>query len=181
MKLLILGHARHGKDTAAEYWRERFGLSFKSSSLAASEIFIYDTLKDKYNYQNPEECFEDRVNHRKEWYDLIVAYNDGQCRLTKDILRTNDCYVGMRSLKEYLLSQHLFDLVIWIDASGRLPKEPVASMTIPMKVADIVIPNNGIEEVFLRKLQRIGEQIWSDKIKYNKIIALDDKFGDRVE
>ena len=73
--LLIVGHARHGKDTVAEYLRELFGYNFESSSQAASRIFLFDALKEKYGYESPEDCFEDRVNHRAEWHDLIVEYN----------------------------------------------------------------------------------------------------------
>jgi hypothetical protein len=78
-----------------------FGYNYKSSSLAASEIFIYDTLKDKYGYKTPEECFEDRVNHRAEWFDLICDYNkDDKARLAKEIMKSADIYVGMRSNEE---------------------------------------------------------------------------------
>lgn len=163
MKIAILGNARHGKDSAAEYWRDKFGLTFKSSSEAAAEIFLYDTLKEKYGYKNFLECFEDRVNHRKEWYDLIVAYNNGECKLTKEILKTSDCYVGMRSLKEFNLSEHLFDLVIWIDASKRVEPEPKESMDIPMDVADFIITNNGTLKEFEDKLHTIGKILFKCK------------------
>ena len=34
------------------------------------------------------ECFEDRVNHRSEWFDLITNYNkEDRTRLTKEILK----------------------------------------------------------------------------------------------
>ena len=45
MKILILGTARHGKDTLAELLNEDFGMTFKSSSEMANELFIYDELK----------------------------------------------------------------------------------------------------------------------------------------
>lgn len=75
IRLLIIGPARHGKDTLAETMRDNFGLNFKSSSQACSDIFIFNELKDKYGYTTPEECFEDRLNHRAEWYQLICGYN----------------------------------------------------------------------------------------------------------
>ena len=75
MKLLILGNARHGKDTLAELFNEHFGLTFMSSSQASADFFLYDQLKDKYGYTSPEECFNDRVNHRDEWYLAICDYN----------------------------------------------------------------------------------------------------------
>jgi len=86
-KFLIIGHARHGKDTFAELLQEQFDFKFKSSSQAAAEIFIYDELKEKYGYKTPEECFEDRVNHRAEWYNMICDYNkDDRAKLAKSIL-----------------------------------------------------------------------------------------------
>ena len=134
-KILILGHARHGKDTFAEILRDQFGLKFKSSSVAASEIFLYDTLKEKYGYTSPEECFEDRVHHRQEWHELIVDYNkDDRARLAKDILKDADCYVGMRSGLEIdeCKKQGLFDIIVWVDASERLPLEPKESFNIDL-------------------------------------------------
>jgi hypothetical protein len=94
-KLCVIGHCRHGKDSFAEILRDSIGLSFMSSSQAAADIFIYDELKDKCGYKTPEECFEDRMNHRTEWYRLICEYNkNDRTRLAKDILSRTDCYVG---------------------------------------------------------------------------------------
>ena len=96
-KVLLLGNCRHGKDSMAEILNTEFGFKFLSSSQACADIFIYDALKDLYGYKTPEECFEDRVNHRPEWYQMICEYNkDDKARLAKDILKLNDCYVGMR-------------------------------------------------------------------------------------
>ena len=90
MKVLIVGHARHGKDTLAEILHEEYGLTYKSSSLAASEIFLYDSLKAKYGYKTPEECFEDRVNRRDEWHNLICGFNlYYKARLAKHIMEDN--------------------------------------------------------------------------------------------
>lgn len=160
VKLLILGHARHGKDTFAEILNEQFGLKFKSSSVAASEIFLYDALKDKYGYSTPEECFEDRVNHRQEWHEMIVEFNkDDRARLAKEILKDADCYVGMRSGLEIeeCVKQGLFDLIVWVDASDRLPLEPSTSFNIDESYADIIVPNNGTYEEFEARVHRIGE------------------------
>lgn len=159
-KILILGHARHGKDTFAEILRDHMGLKFKSSSVAASEIFLYDTLKDKYGYKTPEECFEDRVNHRQEWHELIVDYNkDDRARLAKDILKEADCYVGMRSGLEIdeCKKQGLFNIIVWVDASERLPLEPKESFNIDVSYADFIVPNNGTYEEFEEKVLRIGK------------------------
>lgn len=158
-KLLILGSARHGKDTCAEILRDNFGLSFESSSMAACKIFIFDELRDKYGYVFPEECFNDRINHRKEWFDLICQYNqDDKSRLAKEILKRSNCYVGMRDKQEIEACKKgkLFDLIIWIDASERLPTENFDSLTIDKSYADIIITNNSTYEEFSEKVMNLG-------------------------
>jgi len=158
-KLLIIGNGRHGKDTVAEILRDEYQMTFKSSSLAAAEIFLYDALKDKYNYQTPEECFEDRANHRPEWYEMICDYNNlDKAKLAKSILKEADCYVGMRDRGEIVecLKQGVFELVIWVDASDRLPLEPASSFNIDKSCADIIIENNGTLEELVAKVKRLG-------------------------
>lgn len=198
-KLLIVGHGRHGKDTLAEILRDRFRLEFVSSSQAAADIFIYDKLKDKYGYKNSIECFEDRANHRAEWYDLICEYNrEDKAKLAKGILQRADCYVGMRDddeIKE-CLKQELFDLVIWVDASKRLPLEPKDSFNIDISCADIIIENNGTYEEFYEKVLRVGKVLsgmkpmpkldTEKKISFlelakSMIIEEEDGFDDTVE
>jgi dephospho-CoA kinase len=159
-KILIIGHKRHAKDTMAEILEEDFNIKYISSSQAASNIFIYDKLKDKYGYKTSEECFEDRINHRPEWYQLICEYNkDDKTRLAKEILKDSQCYVGMRDRGEILecIKQGLFDLIIWVDASERLPQEPATSFNIDKSCADVIIENNGTFEEFKEKVMRLGK------------------------
>jgi dephospho-CoA kinase len=163
-KILIIGHARHGKDSMGEILNKEFGLKFESSSQSAANIFLYDALKDKYGYKTPEECFEDRVNHRQEWYEAIVEYNkDDRARLAKGILERSDCYVGMRDRDEIseCIKQGIFDLVIWVDASNRLPLEPASSFNIDVSCADIIIDNNGTYEEFTKKVKRLGAVLYA--------------------
>ncbi len=162
-RLLLIGHARHGKDTAAEYFRDNFGLIFKSSSIAAAELFIFDALREKYGYDTISDCFEDRVNHREEWARLVDGYNASDLTsLAKGILRFSDCYVGMRSSREIAAckAEHLFDLIIWVDASDRLPLEDESSISVRREDAHIIIDNNGTEEQFKAKLHSIGNIIF---------------------
>ena len=162
-KLLIIGHARHGKDSLAELFEAEFGLKFKSSSQAAADIFLFDELKGKYNYETSEQCFEDRVNHRAEWYEMICNYNlVDKARLAKGILSITDCYVGMRDRDEITecIKQGLFDLIIWVDASERLPLESSDSFNIDKSCADIIIDNNGTYEEFKSRVSRLGKTIF---------------------
>lgn len=168
-KLLIVGHARHGKDTMAEILNENFEFSFMSSSQAASDIFIFDALKDSHGYTTPEECFEDRINHRAEWYDLITEYNSkDKARLAKEILKQADCYVGMRNPDEIAecKKQGIFDLIVWVDASKRLPLEPESSMKITQDEADIIIDNNSSLEKFKERVMNFGNLLYQPKTKW---------------
>lgn len=159
-KLLIIGNMRHGKDSLAELLNEQIGLRYQSSSQAAAEIFIYDELKEKYGYKTPEECFEDRMNRRPEWYQMICEYNkEDRAKLAKGILERADCYVGMRDRDEIkeCIRQGLFDLIIWVDASKRLPLESADSFNIDQSCADIILENNGTFEEFKEKVARLGK------------------------
>ena len=136
-KYLIVGHGRHGKDTVAEL----LGFKFSSSSWQIANL-IYNSLKPKYN--SVTECYDDRHNNRELWFNWITNYNTpDRCRLAREILSTNDCYVGMRRKEEFLATKRFFDLTIWVDATDRLPLEPLSSMTITRAMCDIVIDNNG--------------------------------------
>jgi len=149
-KLLIIGHMRHGKDTVAEMIEEFTGMSFKSSSEMAAEIFIYDELKDKYGYSSFIECFEDRVNHRAEWHDLIKNYNiDDKAKLGKEILKYNDMYVGMRSQVEIdkCIKDGIFDMIIGVYDPDK-PLEPKDSFDINLfATSDIIIPTGDLKMV----------------------------------
>lgn len=146
INILIIGHGGHGKDTLAEVLHSLYGLSYKGSSQAASEIFIYDALKAKYGYRTPHECYADRVNHRAEWYDLICEYNSlDRARLAKTIMFDSNMYVGMRSNDEIeeCIRQRIFDLVIGV-YNPRVPEEGKDSFNINIwEKSDIIIPNAG--------------------------------------
>jgi hypothetical protein len=162
-KLLITSGKRSGKDTMAEILHQEFGLKYIGSSQACADIFIYDALKDKYGYNTPEECFEDRVNHRQEWFDMICEYNkEDKARLGKEILEISDCYVGMRAGDEIneCLRQGIFDLIIWVDASERVEAEGPESFNIDKSCADIIVDNNGTEEEFRNRVIRLGKTLF---------------------
>lgn len=146
MKLLVLGHARHGKDTAAEYLRDAHGMAFRSSSLFLAETVVRPELARRgLTYPDLEACYADRVNHRALWREIIGDFNaEDPARLAKAILAVSDCYVGMRTAREYEAARPLFDAVLWIDASGRgLPPEGRDSMTIDFDPAGMIRIDNG--------------------------------------
>jgi hypothetical protein len=146
LKLLIIGHGRHGKDTVSEILRDRYGYSFESSSQFCSKLFIYDMLRDKYGYATEAECYADRHNHRQEWYEAICAYNvPDASRLGRAIFAEHDIYCGLRNKREFFAMKNtgVFDYAIWVDRSDHLPEEPKTSMSLEQWMADYTIDNNG--------------------------------------
>lgn len=178
MKILVAGMARHGKDSLCEIVADKFNIPFVSSSHYMLENLVYPTLKEKYGYASQEECYNDRVNHRQEWFDMIENYNrEDYSRLAKNILAENDIYCGMRCIKQFNASKHLFDIVIWVDAEERLGiTEDESSMTISKDCADIIITNNGTLEEFEQKVFNVFE-LWYPQRR--KLEERKKKFGEQ--
>jgi hypothetical protein len=144
-KLLVVGHGRHGKDTVCEILKNEYGFSFESSSRFCSRLFIFDALKDKYGYNNEKQCYNDRHNHRTEWYNMIHDYcSDDLARLGKNIFAEHDIYCGLRNRREFhaMRNQQVFDYCIWVDRSDHLPAEDPSSMSIEPWMSNFVIDNN---------------------------------------
>lgn len=130
-KLLVIGHARHGKDTVAEILERDYGLAFTSSSLFCAEKVVWHALQNvpealkRYaeagcpgltraqltnelammldrHYADAQACFEDRANFRTAWFSLIAAYRYPEKeRLAREIFAKNDIYVGIRHPGEF--------------------------------------------------------------------------------
>jgi hypothetical protein len=162
MKLLIIGHGRHGKDTVAEYLSARHGLTFKSSSMHCAENVVYPALKDVYGYKSVDECFNDRSNHRSEWYDLIAGYcKDDLARIGREIFEVSDIYCGLRNKREFhaIRNNGLVDYVIWVDRSDYLETEPKSSMSLEPWMADYIIDNNGTLEQLYRNIDDLYDYL----------------------
>ena len=159
MKLLVIGYAGHGKDAAATMLGKFLSLKYISGSRFACEEIVYPQLKSVYGYASPEDCFMDRTSHRQEWFDIIANYNSiDPMKLTKDVMKEYDIYVGMRSERELLecKRQRIFDLIIWIDASKRVGPEKSESCTVGPMMADIIIKNDFTERELAQNLRELA-------------------------
>ncbi|MCG7628967.1 hypothetical protein MHM88_14240 [Epibacterium sp. MM17-32] len=154
-KLLIIGDGRHGKDSVGELLTEGYGLKSKSSSLFAAEKAVYPLMAEFY--PDWEACYEDRHNHRQLWYLAIKAYNlrPGPS-LAAQMLVDHDIYIGMRAREEFEREQHLFDLVVWVDASLRLPPEPDTSNDLKASDAGYILDNNGPPEALPGEVDKLA-------------------------
>lgn len=155
MKLLITGHAQHGKDTVCDLLAERFGLSFVSSSFFVAERAVRPYLAERgITYETLEECYADRGNHRALWYDAIKAYNTPDlARMGRELFSKHDIYCGLRNFEEMSAQrqQGLFDFSIWVDATFRVPPESFMSMTIRPTDCDFILDNSrGLNDLKIR-------------------------------
>lgn len=155
MKLLIIGHGRHGKDTVSEYLQDKHGMTFQSSSMHCAANAVYPNLKSVYGYATVEECFSDRHQHRSEWFQLISDYcKDDLARIGREIFQVSDIYCGLRNAREFhaIKNNGLYDYCIWVDRSEFLETEPKSSMSLEPWMADYVIDNNGTLEQLYRNV-----------------------------
>jgi len=166
MKVFICGPARHGKDTVGEILKTNFGLTFDSSSHFCMRHFLREILERDHGlaYDSEEDCFADRVNHRKLWYNIIYNWNrehgnGGLTRLSRAIFQENDIYVGIRDREEFIASKPLSDLAVWVDAQPRLTitgqEALFADNLIQASDCDVTIRNDGTYADLQRKVLRL--------------------------
>lgn len=158
MKLFIIGHGRHGKDTVAEFIQKKCGLTFESSSMFCAEKVVRPWLKENrgLTYDTLEECYEDRLNHREDWYTAIKEYNTPDLsRLSRAIFTEYDMYVGIRDRDEFLAAKQFSDLSIWVDAAER--KDYVdPTCKVLRSDCDIIVENNSTEQDLKEKMDRLS-------------------------
>lgn len=156
-KILIIGETGHGKDELCKLLVEHFGYQFTSASMLACELFVFEALKEKYNYTSVENCHNDRRNHIEEWVDLIAEYNmpDGAA-LAKEILKVSDIYCGVRKRTEFDAMQQadLFDCIIYIDATKRLGKEEKSFVEVTVDDANFTVDNNADIKQLVQRVKR---------------------------
>ena len=131
-KILIIGDARSGKDTYADILAYWYGYAFVPAYKVYGPHVMEELRKLGITYNSLEACYKDRVNMRGLWYSIISEYNsEDPTKLARKILNKSDIYVGIRNIKELSAAQHLFDRIIYTDASKRIPEEGEDSNTLP--------------------------------------------------
>lgn len=160
-KLMIVGHAHHGKDTVGELLKELYGYQFDSSSHFAGERVVLPYINQNLGAVKTltgayQEMKQDQTGYlRQVWYTAICEYCDpDRARLAREIFAENDCYVGIRQVREFMCARNegLFDFAIWVDRSYVLPAESTSSNVMQPWMCDFWLDNNGTLEDLRRNL-----------------------------
>ena len=165
MKIIVVGHKEHGKTEFTKAFCRSSGMTCSSSSRVALELFLYEKVRQEFGYESIEQCWQDKYRSqdvRARWYSEIQEYNrENPTRLLEAIFETNDVYEGLRSRRELLASRDkkLADLVIWVDASERMPLEDPSSMTVLKSDANFVVDNNGTKGRMIENATLLGRLV----------------------
>lgn len=161
-RILILGYARHGKDSVAERLRDKYGYKFVSSSDFVGREIIWEQW-GKERYDSYQAMFDDRANHRQKWMEMIVEYNTpDKSRTARTMLeRGYDIYVGMRRLDELKAARHLFDCILWVQRDGYAVETGSMDITLSNAKPDWVIYNNSSLDHLALKVNRFIS--WLDR------------------
>ena len=142
----FLGMGRAGKDTAAEYFCHRTGLTYAGSASSMVLPIIADSIGI-----DPETAWNERHSYRQFWIEWCHAFrHDDPAMLVKMCLGSGDVVVGVRGKLELFCvqKQNLIDYSLWVD-NPRVPVDP----TVEFAVADcdFSIPNyGGVTDLYRR-------------------------------
>ena len=143
MRIGICGNGESGKDTVADFIRDKFGLRFSKGTSAWAADIVYREMKDLgHEYPSVKACWDDRRNHRKLWADTIGEYNYGDpIRMYRELLEEQDILQGIRWLHEFeaCKAAGLVDAWLYLDRPGT--KDPTNQ--IRPEHCDFVIVNDG--------------------------------------
>lgn len=184
MKLFVIGHKEHGKGQFCEIAQRIFGLTHMGTSAFNAQM-MFNLMRDTHGYTTVEECHADRKNHRELWFTEIRNFcGEVPHRVYSNILAEHNICEGARNRQEFesgRLHNATGDLIIWIDASERMPLESSDSMELTKDDADIIIPNNGSKEAFEASVVRLLLALYRGTAAHaHALIKLNDSslFGD---
>lgn len=124
--ILIVGHGRSGKDTAAEFLHGRGSLRYAGSFSWFALPFMAEHLG-----LPPQLAWERRHQNRKEWFDYCNwLRRDDPLFLARLALKSGNVVTGLRDRVEMdaARASGLFSSILWIHRPGN-PVDPTVKFT----------------------------------------------------
>lgn len=168
LKIIVVGHAEHGKDEVASILELELGLM----NISATHILVHNIVPQSFLNDiglSREELELNKGQYRKQLFNFVRQYNKSKNRessFIEYVLSASDIYTGVRAKEELQgakdrakeLGWNL--VVIWVDASKRKPLENKEIMSIEPDMADIIIDNNSDKNTLYKKvIECIKEEI----------------------
>ena len=123
-KIAILGYSGAGKDTMAELLRDWYGYAYTQATKFILENFLWSEFSLHSKYNTFEEAYEDRINCRQLWYDMICEINKKDpATIANTVYAESDIYCGIRSWKELEAAYDTIDRIYWINCGERISVE----------------------------------------------------------
>lgn len=145
--ILIVGHGRGGKDTAADFLHGHGELRCAGSSSWFALPFISAALN-----RPPQKCWEERHNNRVFWFEFCNALRaNDPLFLMRRALQSGNVVTGLRDRVEMdaAKSSGMFQSIVWVDRPGT-PVDPTVKFT--QEDCTDVIHNDGTLEEFREKV-----------------------------
>lgn len=121
MKIIINGHATHGKDYLAAAVAKKYGLRYYNASMWFAEKVLIPAYPGMWPCT--EACYLDRVNYRDLWYQMM-RLGDWQERF----MQHSDIFCGHRNIEEHQeMVSHLNPRTIWVHNSKKGPESASSS------------------------------------------------------
>lgn len=147
MKVGVIGHGRHGKDSVAEFLAKNSPLNYYAGTSVYAADRVYPWLCERYEwarkYPNATACWLHRHENREEWAAAIADINrDDPVQLYRDCLAHQELLTGIRWRREFeaINAAKLVDTWIWVERPG-FPLDPTCELT--RDDADSFIRNDG--------------------------------------
>jgi len=165
-RILIVGHGRAGKDTAAIYLSKLTTIPYAGSTSWAAKEIVAEQLEI-----HEQEAWETRHTHRAQWKSICDAVREKHQTIlieralasvnmnsASDFLEDwSGIVVGVRDYEEIYAAkqQKLFGRILWIDRPG-IPEDPTVTFTA--SDCDEVIVNDGTLDRF-----KIELFLWAER------------------
>lgn len=160
-KLIINGHAQHGKDYFADAVSREFGLTKLNASMWFAEKVLVPAYPDMYPCV--EAAYLDRVNHRALWYQMM-RIGDWQ----QKFMQHSDIFCGHRNIQEHQeMVAHLEPqgvVTVWVEWINKAEESPDSTewtdrLTV-LENHDLILTHNGFGVD--RMIRRLKEKMNGD-------------------
>lgn len=163
MKIAICGNSGSGKTLISTLINKYTDLTYKNSTSHHYADIVFSKFRKTpgrmYEYEDANDCWEDRHFHREFWHDTILDHNQSVPFPYHDMLEDQDVIDGIRSVSELKGLYQKLDYTIYID--GPESENEVTNEIMP-RHCEFRISNNKTSYSFYKDLVEIMDIIGVD-------------------